>query len=134
MKVTKKTRLLAAVPIAQSQDGTVKVFSVKDNGQATVFTYGHNWILTGRGLTDNGGDTGWSVAMVQLKTAPGADLVEMGHVCAADGRSLTVSNDSSVPPAAGIYENARIVLQLQKRDSMIDPEYLEIPLAKLIVE
>ena len=42
MKVTKKTRLLAAMPIAQSQDGTVKVFSFKDNGNPAEFTYGHN--------------------------------------------------------------------------------------------
>ena len=122
------------MPIAQSQDGTVKVFSVKDNGQATVFTYGHNWLLTGEGLKANGGDTGWSVAMAQLKIAPDADPAEMGHVCAADGRSLTVSGAGSIPPAAGTYENARIVLQLQKRDSMIDPEYLEIPIPKLVVE
>ena len=122
------------VPIAESEDGTVKVFSVKDNGQATVFTYGHDWLLTGEGLKADGGDTGWGVAMAQLKTAPGASPVEMGHVCAADGRSLTVSGAGSTSPAAGTYENARIVLQLQKRDSTVDPEDLEIPIAKLVVE
>ena len=36
--------------------------------------------------------------------------------------------------AAGTYENARIVLQLQKRDLTVDPEDLEIPIAKLVVE
>ena len=134
MKVTKKTRLLAAMPIAQSQDGTVKVFSFKDNGNPAEFTYGHNWIAKSEGLKCYypPTDEEWIVEAAFL-TGPGDMMIDIFPTAQDDGKKLTFCGRDDLKPEAGQYEGCQIYLGLAKGDSP-EREAVYIPMGKLIVE
>ena len=71
------------VPVAQSLDGKVKIFSVTEDGQGESFTPGRDWLISGSGLVGNG----WEVLSARLLYTRRLDG-EFGTVTVApDGRS-----------------------------------------------
>ena len=132
MKVTKKTRLLAAVPIVQSRDGQVKVTSVTNEGRTEYLTFGEKWTMRGSGLVP-GIDEGIRWVPDVAVDCPG-DTGSNPHFLAlshsADGKSLELTpHPQYTPPPRGTYEQAKLSMMTIKDD---EQEVLEIPI-KLIV-
>ena len=129
MKVTKKTRLLAAVPIAQSQDGTVKVFSVKDNGQSESFNLAHEWTMKGSGFQRGGTSSGLYVDNVAVFA--GEYAANFNSMAITD-KTVKLTNAQVELIPAGSYPNARLEIALTDAQSG-EIETLYIPV-NLIVE
>ena len=132
MKVEKKTRLLAAVPIVQSSDGQVKVTSVTNEGHTEYLTFGEKWTMRGSGLVP-GVDEGirWvpDVA-VDCPDDPGSNPHFLALSYSADGKKMEMTpHPQYTPPPSGTYENAKLSMMTIKDD---EQEVLEIPV-KLIV-
>ena len=132
MKVEKKTRLLAAVPIVQSSDGQVKVTSVTNEGHTEYLTFGEKWTMRGSGLVP-GIDEGIRGVPDVAVDCPG-DTGSNPHFLAlshsADGKSLELTpHPQYTPPPSGTYEQAKLSMMTIKDD---EQEVLEIPI-KLIV-
>ena len=97
-KVTVKEAAVppAPEPIGQSEDGTVKVFSMTDQTGAEILTAGNNWRIDGLGLAPEGFTTeGWVLNSVRLQ-ANGidaeADIVEGD----SDKKHIVVRADSEI--------------------------------------
>ena len=132
MKVEKKTRLLAAVPIVQSSDGQVKVTSVTNEGHTEYLTYGERWTMRGSGLVP-GVDEGIRWVPDVAVDCPG-DSGSTPHFLAlaysADGKKMEMTpHPQYPPPPSGTYERAKLAMMTIKDD---EQEVLEIPI-KLIV-
>ena len=125
MKVTKKTRLLAAVPIAQTSDGKVKVVSIKDGGQSAEFIYGHDWVARGEGFSMGASLENWWIN--SLDVADGETvLADMIPEVTADGKTLTVKplpDGEHADP--GTYPNAALRIHVGKEDAS---ETLRLPI------
>ena len=130
MKITKKTRLLARVPIAQTSDGTIKVYAAHDNGQSEAFTYGHEWLVDGVGFkgTDGGFRVGQVLVFPEGTHKDGQMLTFESN---EDGTRLTLGKSGMADEIpAGVYPDAVIGVMATKGPDM---EGLEIPV-KLVVE
>ena len=131
MKVTKKTRLLAAVPIDETSDGKCKVMTFKDGASKTEFKLGNTWTGTGMGFHDGGAVPSGEWWMDELGIQIGEDYVSLEKHASADHKSFTVTGISSGSLPPGMYENAVLRFDVTGNDRT---ECLKIPLAKLIVE
>ena len=132
MKVTKKTRLLAAVPIVQSSDGQVKVTSVTNEGHTEYLTFGEKWTMRGSGLVP-GVDEGirWVPdVVVDCPDDPGSNPHFLALSYSTDGKRMEMTpHPQYPPPPSGTYERAKLAMMTIKDD---EQEVLEIPV-KLIV-
>ena len=136
MKVTKKTRLLAAVPIDQTEDGETAVMSFKDNGQSSPFYWGHDWKMKGKGLSIDGLPGHWSMTSMTLQLTP--DATEgyglMPEDFADDMKSGTLKpTPMTATPPEGTYPNAVVVINLMQPEEPIRVDGLELPI-NLVVE
>ena len=132
MKVEKKTRLLAAVPIVQSSDGQVKVTSVSNEGHTEYLTFGERWTMKGSGF--NSGiveGVRWIPDIaVDCPGDSGANPHFLSLCYSADGKKMELTpHPDYPPPPSGTYENAKLAMMTIKDD---EQEVLEIPV-KLIV-
>ena len=132
MKVTKKTRLLARVPIAQTSDGTIKVFAATDNGQSERFTYGHPWTLVGSGFYGGYPEGRFSIEHAYIVFGEGEDARrDFTFVVNEEETVLTLNKRVDVDPIPeGTYPNAKIEISVSDN---VRREYLDIPV-KLVVE
>ena len=129
MKVTKKTRLLAPVPIAQSQDGTVKVFSVKDGGQSEILNFAHEWTMRGSGFQRGGTPSGLYVDNVSVFAGEYAANFNSMEIT---DKTVKLSDAQVELIPAGSYPNARLEIALCDAQSG-EIETVRIPI-NLIVE
>ena len=131
MKVTKKTRLLAAVPIARTSDGKCKVMTFKDGASKTEFKLGNTWTGTGKGFYNFGTAPEGEWAKDEIGMLIGENYLSFEPTIAADHQSFTLEEPSSGELPVGTYENVKLVFHVTRDGATED---LEIPLAKLIVE
>ena len=130
LTVTLVEAVTPPAPIAQTSDGSIKVYSAKDGGQSETFTYGHDWKLGGSGF--NGTDGGFSIVQALIlpegRASSGETLL---RTASADGTELTLSKDGTAGEIEpGTYPDAVILLMTMKD---AESEGLEIPI-KLVVE
>jgi hypothetical protein len=119
-------------PIAESDDGTVKVMTLTDGGQSETFTAGHTWAMTGEGLFgDFGEGHSWIIDTASVEGLGGQGGIPLGCVMSADGTSATLSSDAAAVPA-GTYANAKVKLTLV--DDGTGVEALEIPITFVVEE
>ena len=113
-------------PIWESTDGLVKVMSVSDAETGSTFTWGDTWNATGEGFT--GTEPGWFVELAMLKTAPTAELRQVGFdVKSATAIEITPEAGTEIEP--GDYPDA--VLQIgfaRDSDDGLVTEAAEIPI------
>ena len=130
LTVTLVEAVTPPAPIAQTSDGSIKVYTAKDGGQSETFTYGHEWKLGGSGFNGSAGGFIVSQALLFPEGTEG-EPVMMGHDASADGTEMTLArNDLSEDIPTGTYPDAVISLMATKGGVM---EGLDIPI-KLIVE
>ena len=130
-KVAVKAAETPPVPIAESEDGTVKVFTLSDGGQSETFTAGHDWEMTGEGLFPEADpDRRWKTTDFTLRT--GDDEFGVDYIASDDGRSLTVqAGDGGLEP--GTYADAVLDIGLQAGDgASAEYETLHIPITFVI--
>ena len=130
-KVTVKAAETPPVPIAESEDGTVKVFTLSDGGQSETFTAGHDWEMTGEGLFPEADPARrWKTTDFTLRT--GDDEFGVDYIASDDGRSLTVqAGDGGLEP--GTYADAVLDIGLQAGDgASAEYETLHIPITFVI--
>ena len=131
MKVTKKTRLLAAVPIVQTSDGKCKVMTFKDGASKTEFKLGNTWTGTGKGFYYFGTAPEGEWAKDEIGILIGENYLSFEPTIAADHKSFTIKEPAYGALPVGTYENVKLVFHVLRDGTVED---LEIPLAKLIVE
>ena len=86
----------APEPIGQSEDGTVKVFSITDQTGAEILTAGNNWRIDGEGLAPEGFTTeGWVLNNVRLE-ANGIDAEAVIVEGDSDKKHIVVRTDSEI--------------------------------------
>ena len=132
-KVTVKAAETPPEPIAESEDGTVKVFSLSDGGQSETFTAGHDWAMSGEGLFPEADpDRRWKTTDFTLRV--GEDEFDVGYAASDDGRSVTVqAGDGGLEP--GTYEGAVLDIGLQAGDGAgAEYETLHIPITFVVGE
>ena len=136
MNVTKKTRLLAAVPIAQTSDGVAKVYSLKEDGQAATFRLGHDWIARTAGIFDSPvpeGKYGISGAFLMYDGIDEHKLtVDYGAASGSgsDYSKLRLHGEVGGGISTGTYPDAKLLICVEGNDNFED---LVIPV-NLIVE
>jgi len=103
---TKKTTLLAAVPIAQSSDGLVKIYSIKDETGSEYLSFGETWTIKGEGFTE--ATESRFIPDVALSAEGGSYLFDLEF--SADGKTLKLhynpSKESTLP--SGRHNNANL--------------------------
>ena len=130
LTVTLVEAVTPPAPIAQTSDGSIKVYSAKDGGQSKTFTYGHEWKLGGSGFNGSVGGFNISQALLFPEGTEGEPVL-MGFEQNADGTEMTLSkSDLAEDIPSGTYPNAAISLMATKGGVM---EGLNIPI-KLVVE
>ena len=83
-------------PIGQSEDGTVKVFSMTDQTGAEILTAGNNWRIDGEGLAPEGFTTeGWVLNSVRLE-ANGIDAEAVIVEGDSDKKHVVVRAESDI--------------------------------------
>ena len=112
-------------PIAETEDGQVKVMTLTDEGQSETFTYGDAWSATGEGFRDS--EAGWYVELAMLRPTPDGEPVDV--VCVADSdTALTITGSQEGAPAAGDYPNATLRIGMAHDDAgELVTESLTIP-------
>ena len=125
------------VPIAQTEDGTVKVYTQSDNGQGEVFHAGpgREWLLTGEGLRQSAGvGAKWEVNGAAVAFGNPGGTSEQRYctaTCAEDAKSVTLSN-IAIP--AGTYTESHIMLELYNPNDPTDMVTLELPRITVVAE
>jgi hypothetical protein len=122
------------VPIAQSEDGTVKVFTLTDGGQGATFTAGHEWAMTGEGLFTEA-ETGrrWKIASATVNELGEFPGVSVSLTASGDGHSATLLTGSELPPA-GTYADARLLVGLENESDPGDIDAFTIPITFVVGE
>ena len=121
------------VPIAQSSDGEVKIFSLTDGGQSESFDASHTWDMTCEGFFHEAGEGHrWRVGAVDIlgiEVGGEERRINLTVNTAADGRSATLvgADTGDLPP--GTYENA--ILDINITDET-NNDNMQIPI-KLVV-
>ena len=128
-------------PIAESDDGSIKVMSVTGAAGDAGLVYGHSWTMAGEGLLDAEGvagkeqDTylaGWSLrGSIAGEAESGAIL----GGTSADGETLVLDSTFDVldAPTAGTYENCELVAWLSKKSDHEYSEQLVVPVGTVVV-
>ena len=121
------------VPIAQSSDGEVKIFSLTDGGQSESFDASHTWDMTCEGFFHESGEghrwRGGAVDILGIEVGGEERRINLTVNTAADGRSATLvgADTGDLPP--GTYENA--ILDINITDET-NNDNMQIPI-KLVV-
>ena len=121
------------VPIAQSSDGEVKIFSLTDGGQSETFDASHTWNMSCEGFFHEAGEGHrWRVGAVDIlgiEVGGEERRINLTVNTAADGRSATLvgADTGDLPP--GTYENA--ILDINITDET-NNDNMQIPI-KLVV-
>ena len=121
------------VPIAQSSDGEVKIFSLTDGGQSEAFDASHTWDMTCEGFFHEAGEGHrWRVGAVDIlgiEVGGEERRVSLTVDTATDGRSATLigADTEDLPP--GTYEDA--ILDINITDET-NNDNMQIPI-KLVV-
>ena len=121
------------VPIAQSSDGEVKIFSLTDGGQSESFDASHTWNMSCEGFFHEAGEGHrWRVGAVDIlgiEVGGEERRINLTVNTAADGRSATLvgADTGDLPP--GTYENA--ILDINITDET-NNDNMQIPI-KLVV-
>ena len=112
-------------PIAQTEDGQVKIMTLTDEGQSETFTYGDAWSAAGEGFRNS--EAGWYVELAMLRPTPDGEPVDV--VCVADSdTALTITGSQEAAPAAGDYPNATLSIGMAHDDAgELVTESLTIP-------
>ena len=121
------------VPIAQSSDGGVKIFSLTAGGQSEAFDASHTWDMTCEGFFHEAGEGHrWRVGAVDIlgiEVGGEERRVSLTVDTATDGRSATLigADTEDLPP--GTYEDA--ILDINITDET-NNDNMQIPI-KLVV-
>ena len=117
-------------PIAESEDGVVKVMSIADSETGDTFTCGNDWIIQGENLKDSA--PGWRVEAVHLVTASGANPIGV-VIDSTSATECVVHVDPVDKPEAGDYPNAVLMLDMSNTESgSLIAETLELPIHMVV--
>ena len=121
------------VPIAQSSDGEVKIFSLTDGGQSESFDASHTWNMSCEGFFHEAGEGHrWRVGAVDIlgiEVGGEERRINLTVNTAADGRSATLAGADTGDLPPGTYENA--ILDINITDET-NNDNMQIPI-KLVV-
>ena len=119
------------VPIAETEDGQVKIMTLTDGGESSPLTFGHEWAGTGSGFQNS--EAGWYVELAILRPTPEGEPIDVGCLATSD-TALTVTSNPEAAPAAGDYPNATLDIGFAHDDAgELVAESLTIPI-HLVVE
>ena len=127
------------VPIAQTQDGRVKVMSLKDGASAAEFTLGHTWAVAGSGVEHVGvveEDDVWYLEEVKMQVGD-AEVEFTGTLDGHGGTTIAPRAGSADGVEPGTYENVTLVYQVAKLSdggTNVNPEPLELTIPRLTVQ
>ena len=118
-------------PIAESEDGTVKVMSLADAETGDTFTYGNTWGIHGEGFT--GSVPGWTVDAVLLATMPGSEPVGMDFEVNGPTEIEVTGSEAQLP--VGEYDEAKLTVSLVRTSAqgMVN-DSLELPISLVVNE
>ena len=119
-------------PIAQSEDGTVKVLSLSDGGQSATFTAGREWAMTGEGLfTEAAAGRRWRIARIAVDDLGEYPAVGVDVAASGDGKSATLAAGGELPPA-GTYASAKLLVSLENESDPGDVDSFAIPITFVV--
>ena len=114
------------VPIAETEDGQVKIMTLTDGGESSPLTFGHEWAGTGSGFQNS--EAGWYVELAILRPTPEGEPIDVGCLATSD-TALTVTSNPEAAPAAGDYPNATLDIGFAHDDAgELVAESLTIPI------
>ena len=114
------------VPIAETEDGQVKIMTLTDGGESSPLTFGHEWAGTGSGFQNS--EAGWYVELAILRPTPEGEPIDVGCLATSD-TALTVTSSQESAPAAGDYPNATLDIGFAHDDAgELVAESLTIPI------
>ena len=114
------------VPIAETEDGQVKIMTLTDGGESSPLTFGHEWAGTGSGFQNS--EAGWYVELAILRPTPEGEPIDVGCLATSD-TALTVTTSPESAPAAGDYPNATLDIGFAHDDAgELVAESLTIPI------
>ena len=118
-------------PIAESEDGTVKVMSLADAETGDTFTYGNTWGIHGEGFT--GSAPGWTVDAVMLATMPGSEPVGMNFEVRGPTEIEVTGSEAQLP--VGEYDEAKLTVSLVRTSAqgMVN-DSLVLPISLVVNE
>ncbi len=118
-------------PIAESEDGAVKVMSLADAETGDTFTYGNTWGIHGEGFT--GSDPGWTVDAVMLATMPGSEPVGMDFEVRGPTEIEVTGSEAQLP--VGEYDEAKLTVSLVRTSAqgMVN-DSLVLPISLVVNE
>ena len=112
-------------PIAETEDGQVKIMTLTDGGESSPLTFGHEWSGTGSGFQNS--EAGWYVELAILRPTPEGEPIDVGCLATSD-TALTVTTSPESAPAAGDYPNATLDIGFAHDDAgELVAESLTIP-------
>ena len=113
-------------PIAETEDGQVKIMTLTDGGESSPLRFGHEWAATGSGFQDS--EAGWYVELAILRPTPEGEPIDVGCLATSD-TALTVTSNPEAAPAAGDYPNATLDIGFAHDDAgELVAESLTIPI------
>ena len=113
-------------PIAETEDGQVKIMTLTDGGESSPLTFGHEWAGTGSGFQNS--EAGWYVELAILRPTPEGEPIDVGCLATSD-TALTVTTSQESAPAAGDYPNATLDIGFAHDDAgELVAESLTIPI------
>ena len=118
-------------PIAESEDGAVKVMSLADAETGDTFTYGNTWGIHGEGFT--GSAPGWTVDAVMLATMPGSEPVGMDFEVNGPTEIEVTGSEAQLP--VGEYDEAKLTVSLVRTSAqgMVN-DSLVLPISLVVNE
>ncbi len=113
-------------PIAETEDGQVKIMTLTDGGESSPLRFGHEWAGTGSGFQNS--EAGWYVELAILRPTPEGEPIDVGCLATSD-TALTVTTSPESAPAAGDYPNATLDIGFAHDDAgELVAESLTIPI------
>ena len=119
------------MPIAESEDGLVKVMSLTDDGQSETFTTTDAWTMTGEGLfTETAEGRKWHIDTVEVRGNGVAQTMTVTDV-SEDGRTATIEC-LAVDINAGTYTDMTLEVNIRTDGESDEYETLVIPIPTFI--
>ena len=117
-------------PIAETEDGQVKIMTLTDGGESSPLRFGHEWAGTGEGFQNS--EAGWYVELAILRPTPEGEPIDVGCLATSD-TALTVTTSQESAPAAGDYPNATLDIGFAHDDGgELVAESLTIPIHLIV--
>ena len=117
-------------PIAETEDGQVKIMTLTDGGESSPLRFGHEWAGTGSGFQNS--EAGWYVELAILRPTPEGEPIDVGCLATSD-TALTVTTSPEAAPAAGDYPNATLDIGFAHDDAgELVAESLTIPIHLIV--